>query len=123
MIMAKGGGGKNAILLIIAVAAIGGAVYLLMNMGVENPQDQMMVHYMDPESVMDDPQDVASMTQEEFAKRRNDVILSSAEADERRARAGQCPNCEKFFPLIGHGETPDKCPVCDYELAGDGGGH
>lgn len=113
--MAKGGG-KNAILLIIAVAAIGGAIYGISTMGGSNPQEQQMVHYMDPESVLNDPQDVASMTVEEFKKRRNDVILSSAEADERRVSAGQCPNCEKFFPLVGHGEPPENCPVCDFDL-------
>ena len=115
--MAKGGG-KNAILLIIAVAAIGGAIYGISTMGTSNPQDQQMVHYIDPESVLNDPQDVASMTVEEFKKRRNDVILSSAEADERRVSAGQCPSCSKFFALVGHGENPEKCPVCDFDLAG-----
>lgn len=113
--MAKGGG-KNAILLIIAIAAIGGAIYGITSMGNENPQAQTLVHYMDPESVLDDPQDVASMTIEEFSKRRNDVILSSAEADERRTAAGQCPHCSKFFPLVGHGEAPAKCPVCGGDL-------
>jgi len=113
--MAKGGG-KNAILLIIAVAAIGGAIYGIMSMGTENPQSQMMVHYIDPESVLDDPQDVASMTVEEFSKRRNEVILSSKEADERRTPAAQCPHCGKFFALIGHGEAPEKCPVCGEDL-------
>lgn len=109
-------GSKNAILLIIAVAAIGGAIYGISTMGTENPQDQQLVHFIDPESVLNDPQDVATLTTAELAKRRNDVLLSSPESDDRRVFAGQCEHCEKFFPLVGHGEKPDNCPVCKTAL-------
>lgn len=81
-----------------------------------NPQLRRIVHFMDPRSVMDEPQDVVSLTVKEFAERRNDVLLSTPEADDRRVRAGQCPTCEKFFPLIGHGQKPDMCPVCNETL-------
>jgi hypothetical protein len=109
-------GGKNVILIIIAIGAIGGAVYFLTSMGEENPQDEQMVYFIDPESVLNDPQDVVALTTADFAKRRNDVLLSSAEADDRREFAGQCPHCDKFFALIGHSENPDNCPVCKEEL-------
>jgi len=114
--MAQSGGGKNAILLIIAVAAIGGAIYGIMSMKTTNPQNEQMVYFIDPESVLNDPQDVAELTTGELAKRRNDVLLSTPEADDRRQFAGQCPHCDKFFPLVGHGETPDNCPVCKESL-------
>lgn len=109
--------GKNVILLVVAVAAIGGAIYLLTTMKTENPQDQNVVHFIDPESVLNDPQDVVTMTAGELKTRRDDVLLSTPEADARRVYAGQCPSCSKFFPLVGHGETPPNCPVCNTDLS------
>lgn len=109
-------GGKNAILLVIAVAAIGGAIYFLTSMKTENPQDQNLTYFIDPESVLDDPQDFIAITAEDLRARQGEQLLSTPEADDRRKRAGVCPHCEKLFPLFGHGQRPPNCPVCKESL-------
>lgn len=115
--MAKSGGGKNAILLIIAVAAIGGAIYSLMSMKTENPQMEQWVYYIDPESVMNDPQTTFQVKVSELKNYAKKPMLDDPEANDRLTAAGICGNCKKWYPLIGHGDQPATCPVCKHTLA------
>jgi len=115
--MAKGGG-KNAILLIIAVAAIGGAIYGIMSMKQENPQYDQMVYWIDPESVMKDPQVTASHKASETLALQGKSLVDDPAAEERLVKAGVCGHCGKYYPLIGHGQMPENCPVCKQSLAG-----
>ncbi len=113
--MAKGSG-KNAVLLIIAVAAIGGAIYGIMSMKTENPQEDQWVYYIDPESVNSDPQVTAQLKISQIKDYMGKQLVDDPAADERLVKAGICPHCGKYFPLIGHGEKPDNCPVCKASL-------
>lgn len=116
--MAKSGGGKNAFLLIIAVAAIGGAIYLITSMKNENPQYDQWVYYVDPESVTKDPQITAKIKASEILDYADKQLVDDAEADARLVKAAICGHCGKYLPLIGHGQLPDACPVCKKSLAG-----
>lgn len=115
--MAKGGG-KNAVLLIIAVAAIGGAIYGISTMGNEVAQNEQFVYFVDPQSLMSDPQVTAKVTVNELAALNGAKLVDDPAADERLVKAGVCPHCGKYFPLIGHGQVPDECPVCKQSLEG-----
>lgn len=114
--MAKSGGGKNAILLIIAVAAIGGAIYGLMSMKNENPQYDQIIYYIDPESVLNEPQVTASLKASQLKEYSGKQLVDDPAADERLVRAGICGHCKKFVPLEGHGTMPANCPVCKKSL-------
>ncbi|HED54279.1 MAG TPA: hypothetical protein ENJ00_08775 [Phycisphaerales bacterium] len=111
---------KNAVLVIIAIAALGGAVYGIMTSmkGNENPQDQQIRHFVDPESVMSDNQIGITLTNAEFKAKRNQQLVSDPEADARLVPAGKCPHGDHYYPLIGHGEMPPTCPVCKNSLEG-----
>jgi len=111
---------KNAVLIIIAIGALGGAIYGIMTSmkGNENPQDQQVRHFVDPESVMSDNQIGVTLTNAEFKAKRNSQLVSDPEADARLVPAGVCPNGGHFYPLIGHGEMPATCPVCGQDLTG-----
>lgn len=115
--MAKGGG-KNAILLIIAVAAIGGAIYSLSTMKKENPQLDQWIYFVDPQSIQSDTQITAKIKLSELKDYQTKPLVSDPEAEERLVKAGVCGHCGKFFELVGHGEMPEKCAVCKQSLEG-----
>ncbi len=114
--MAKGGG-KNAVLLIIAVAAIGGAIYGITSMKNENPQNDQWIYYLDPESVNSDPQVTAKLKVSQLKDYADKPLVDDPAADDRLVKAGVCGACGKYYPLIGHGEKPAACPVCKADLA------
>lgn len=117
--MAKGGGGKNAILLIVVVAAIGGAIYFYKSMMPKgNEQYDQVIYYIDPESVMKDPQVTAKIKTSELKAYSNKQLVDDPAADERLVRAGICGHCGKYMPLVGHGGMPTHCPVCKKSLEG-----
>ena len=116
-IMAKGGG-KNVVLLIIAVAAIGGAIYGISTMGNDVAQNEQYIYFLDPQSVNSDPQVTARVTVAEFANLGDRQLVSDPDADARLEKAGVCPHCGKYYLLIGHGEVPPECTSCKASLSG-----
>jgi hypothetical protein len=113
------GGAKNIILIIIAIGAIGGAVYLITQStgGATTPQDEQMRHFVDPSTIgSGDPAGV-SMTLGEFKdnQRAGTVKASNGEA-ENLVAAGKCPNGH-YYALEGHGSMPASCSTCKVDLA------
>ncbi len=37
-------------------------------------------------------------------------------ADGKLVKAGVCPHCNKYFPLLSNGKAPAECPVCQGDL-------
>ncbi|MFI4892681.1 MAG: hypothetical protein ACIAQ0_04490 [Phycisphaerales bacterium JB058] len=42
------------------------------------------------------------------------------DADVRIMKAGVCPHCGKYFPLLENDKTPAECPICHEDLSDDG---
>lgn len=115
--MAKGGG-KNAILLIIAVAAIGGAIYGITSMKQENPQYDQWVYYVDPVTLQDEQQVTYKIRASEIKDYATKSLAEDPAVEERLVNAGICGHCGKYIPLVGHGSLPETCPVCKESLEG-----
>ncbi|MCA9272194.1 MAG: hypothetical protein KDA31_04025 [Phycisphaerales bacterium] len=86
---------------------------------IENRQDanaHQLIHFVDPESLLNEQQVTASISAKDFTQLAGKQLVDDPAVDERLVRAGICPSCKKFFPLIGHGEIPALCPVCNADL-------
>lgn len=110
---------KNVILAILAVAALGGAVYL-----IATRQD----------NVSDDPRESLSqvqvwicrscktdfsMTKQQWMNAANAGTLGCPQCGSTEmANAVYCPNveCHKAIETIGHGRLPSTCPHCNLDL-------
>ncbi|MEL6498595.1 MAG: hypothetical protein AAF937_10710 [Planctomycetota bacterium] len=111
------GGGKNIVLIVIAVGAIGGAAYLLsQSMGGGGTVDRNENVYFIKMDTQDSANPVGvtmkrSEYQSRIKNRRPILIDGSAEV----IPAGLCPE-GKYYPLGGHGEKPEVC-ACGNSLA------
>lgn len=121
------GGAKNIGLIIIAVAAIGGAAYLLSQSmgggGTINQNEKIYFVKMGTETTAN-PVGI-TMTMSDYNSRlrnRNPILIDGSDDV---SRAGVCPNGH-FYPLGGHGDQPEFCTsegcgvrVQDYDLHGN----
>ena len=112
------GGGKNIVLIVIAVGAIAGAAYLLSQSmsggGTVNQNEKVYFVKMDT-AESDNPVGI-TMTLSEYQSRirnRNPIIIDGSDDV---VRAGLCPE-GKYYPLGGHLDQPETCP-CGNSLDG-----
>ncbi|MGP1272394.1 MAG: hypothetical protein ACTS22_03595 [Phycisphaerales bacterium] len=114
------GGAKNVVLTVIAIGAIGAAIYLIVSsMGSGgSKQEQNLIHFVDEGSLdSGDPAGV-TLTVSEFRTmqgRGTNVVASNGSTE--IVPAGLCPNGH-YYPLGGHGAQPPACPTCSVDLAG-----
>lgn len=114
------GGAKNIILIIIAIGAIGGAVYLITQQtgGATTPQDEQMRHLVDPSTIGSGNPAGVSMTLGEFRSRQSAGTIKASNGEaENLVAAGLCPNGH-YYALEGHGSMPAECATCKVKLDG-----
>ena len=112
------GGGKNIVLIVIAVGAIAGAAYLLsQSMSGGGTIDKSENIYFVKNDTVDDPEPVGvTMTMSEYNSRiksRKPIVIDGSD---EVTRAGLCPE-GKYYPLGGHADQPELCP-CGNSLDG-----
>lgn len=121
------GGAKNIGLAVVAIAAIGGAVYLLsQSMGGGGTVDQNENIYFVKVGTETSANPVGvTMTMSQYKSRiqnRNPIVIDGSDDV---LRAGMCPNGH-YYPLGGHADQPEFCTaegcgirVQDYDLHGN----
>ena len=113
------GGAKNIGLAVVAVAAIGGAVYLLsqsMGGGGTVNTNEKVYFVVNGTETSDNPTGT-TMTLADYnshMRNRKPIIIDGSDDV---SRAGLCPNGH-YYPLGGHLEQPESCPAagCGIDL-------
>lgn len=113
------GGAKNVVLTVIAIGAIGAAIYLILNRPSAggSEQDQLLQHYVDESSLDSGNPAGISLTVAEFkSMARSGTQIVASNGSTEVVPAGLCPNGH-YYMLIGHGEQPEECQTCNVKLA------
>lgn len=108
---------KNVIMGIIAVAALGAALFLMLGKGPANNEDaaegmgQQM--YWQCNACKQD----VIMTKQEWADRAAAGTMACPSCQSQDLlNAVPCPLCNRAVPTIGHGRLPTTCPHCNGTL-------
>ncbi len=112
------GGAKNIGLIVIAVAAIGGAAYLLtqsMGGGGSIDTSERVYFVLDSSVGSENPVGI-TMSMGEFNSRIRNRNPIKIDGSTEVSRAGICPE-GKYYPLQGHLAMPATCP-CGNSLEG-----
>ncbi len=104
---------KNIVLIIIAIAALGGAGYMFMiNSGPKGPAEESMDRpvYL----VCSQCSNEFELTMREYNKAvQQGGLPECPECGSRKVKqAAKCPACDKLVLRIGHAELPPTCPHC-----------
>lgn len=121
------GGAKNIVLTVIAVGAIGGAVYLLsqsMGSGGTVDKNEKVYFVLNGTETSDNPKgrEMSLSQYNSMVANRQQILIDGGDDV---SRAGKCPNGH-YYPLGGHLDQPEVCPaagcgirVQEYDLHGN----